>query len=204
MHRPPTLIPTLIPTPTPIPALTLIPAPAPLVARLGPALVAAAFLAWAASHEPAGAVEQPVEFGAPTVLSQQGQRLKVVVPVRSAPDDRATAASFMVRETEVPQGFQPPPAQSFTVMRPAQSDYVLFQSGEIVRSPEVTLLVSVAGDSRSPYRMSLKVPPARSGGDPVAVAGRASDRAQAGRDGGSGVATRRLRGPVGRSDLPPK
>ena len=60
---------------------------------------------------PAGAVEQTVDFGSPTVLSQQGQRLKVVLPVRSALDDRATAASFMVRETEVPQGYQPLPAQ---------------------------------------------------------------------------------------------
>ncbi len=190
MHRPPPQTQTLIPT--------------PLATRLGPTLVATAFLVWATSPGSAAAVEQPVEFGAPTVLSQQGQRLKVVVPVRSAPDDRATAASFMVRETEVPQGFEPPPAQSFTVMRPAQSDYVLFQSGEIVRSPEVTLLVSVAGDSRSPYRMSLKVPPAHGGGDRVAMAGRASDRAQAGRADGSGVATRRLRGPVARTDLPPK
>ena len=109
---------------------------------------------------PAGAVDQTVDFGAPTVLSQQGQRLKVVLPVQSAPDDRATAASFLVRETEVPQGYQALPAQDFTVMRPAMADYVVFQSGDVVTSPEVSLIVSVAGDPRSPYRMDLQVPPA--------------------------------------------
>ena len=90
------------------------------------------------------AVDQTVEFGAPTVTSEQGQRLKVVVPVRSAPDDRATAASFMVRETEVPQGYPAVATGGFTVMRPAKADYVVLQSGEIVNSPEVSLIVSVA------------------------------------------------------------
>ena len=153
--------------------------------------------ACAALSAPAGAVDSTVDFGAPTVLSQQGQRLKVVVPVVSAPGDRATAASFLVRETEVPFGYSALPAQDFTVLRPATANYVVFQSGEAVNSPEVSLIVSVAGDPRSPYRMDLQVPAAS-----------ASRLARAGTSAAPttrrNLATRKLRGPESGANLPPK
>ncbi len=161
------------------------------------ALAVATACALAAS--PAGAVENTVEFGAPTVLSAQGQRLKVVLPVKSAPDDWATAASFMVRETEVPQGHAALPAGDFTVMRPAASDYVVFLSGGVVRAPEVSLIISVAGDPRSPYRMDLQVPQAVTGPAMMGVAGSPGERA-----GPITLPTRRLQGPQGEHDLPPK
>jgi hypothetical protein len=161
------------------------------------ALAVATACAFAAA--PAGAVDNTVEFGAPTVLSAQGQRLKVVLPVKSAPEDWATAASFMVRETEVPQGHEALPAGGFTVMRPAASDYVVFQSAGIVRSPEVSLVISVAGDPRSPYRMDLQVPQTAAAPAMTGVAG-----GQAGRAGRVALPTRRLQGSQGGSDLPPK
>jgi hypothetical protein len=149
------------------------------------------------------AVEQPVEFGAPTVLSQQGQRLKVVLPVRSAPDDeRATAASFLVRETEVEPRYGSVPPEGFTVMRPARADYMVLQSGGVVNAPRISVLMSVAGDPRSPYRMDLDVPPANASNQ-LAMSGARG----VGRWTGSeqaGVATRKLRGPVGDPTLPPK
>lgn len=160
------------------------------------ALAVATACALAASL--AGAVENTVEFGAPAVLSAQGQRLKVVLPVKSARDDWATAASFMVRETEVPQGHAALPAAAFTVMRPAASDYVVFQSGDVVRAPEVSLIISVAGDPRSPYRMDLQVPEAAAA-PALGMAGSPGERA-----GGVTLPTRRLQGPQGESDLPPK
>jgi hypothetical protein len=164
-----------------------------------PAALLTLLAACAVFGSPAGAVEQTVDFGAPTVLSAQGQRLKVVVPVRSAANDWATAASFMVRETEVPQGHAALPADGFTVMRPAASEYVVFQSGDVVRSPEVSLIISVAGDPRSPYRMDLQVPQVAAAQRPTEAAGSiagAVDRAS--------LATRKLRVPEGESDLPPK
>jgi hypothetical protein len=148
---------------------------------------------------PAGAVEQTVDFGSPTVLSQQGQRLKVVLPVRSALDDRATAASFMVRETEVPQGYQPLPAQNFTVMRPPVGDYVVFHSGEVVDAPEVSLIVSVAGDPRSPYRMDLQVPANAESRTTLATPDTLPARARH-----TTLTTRKLRAPEGEANLPPK
>lgn len=170
--------------------------PAPPLFRLTSGAVCAA--CWLLTS-PAAAVEQAVGLGVPRVLSQQGQRLKVMVPVRSAPDDRATAASFLVRETEVPRGYDPLPAQDFTVMRPALTDYVLLQSGDIVESPEVSLVVSIAGDPQSPYRMDLEVPPASASAQrlesaPLARSARANRR----------LMTRQLSHPAGESDLPPK
>lgn len=156
------------------------------------------------------AVDQAVQFGAPSVLSQQGQRLKVMVPVRSAQDDRATAASFLVRETEVPQGYRVVTTSGFTVMRPAKADYVVLQSGEVVDSPEVSLVVSVAGDPRSPYRMDLQVPPSSATGTPMAASSRhgaaasAPTRTRVAAAAGDKPATRKLRGPAGEPGLPPK
>jgi hypothetical protein len=169
------------------------------VARIALAALAAA---WAGS---APAVEQPVEFGAPTVLSQQGQRLKVVLPVRSAPDDeRATAASFLVRETEVEPRYGSVPPEGFTVMRPARSDYMVLQSGSVVNAPRISVLMSVAGDPRSPYRMDLDVPPA-SASDRFAMTGVTGvGRWTGGTGGGRDITTRKLRGPVGEANLPPK
>ena len=169
-------------------------------------LVAAALVLMAMTSRPAHAVDNSVKFGAPTVLSQQGQRLKVLLPVRSAPADRATAASFLVRESEVPQGHTPPAAADFTVLRPAQADYVVLQSAEIVRAPQVALLISVAGDPLSPYRMDLDVPNQGSALTPLAQAGGGEARRAGGRSGsdGSQVRTRKLVGPRGDSTLPPK
>ncbi len=150
------------------------------------------------------AVEQPVEFGAPTVLSQQGQRLKVVLPVRSAPDDeRATAASFLVRETEVEPRFGAVAPEGFTVMRPAQADYMVLQSGDVVNAPRISVLMSVAGDPRSPYRMDLDVPPANASSQLAMSGARGVGRWVGGEQSG-GIATRKLRGPVGDPTLPPK
>ncbi len=169
-------------------------------------LVAAALALTAMTSRPAGAVDSSVKFGAPTVLSQQGQRLKVLLPVRSAPNDRATAASFLVRESEVPQGHTPPVAADFSVQRPAQADYVVLQSAEIVRAPQVALLISVAGDPLSPYRMDLEVPSQGSAMAPLAQAGNGEARRSGSRGAsdGSQVRTRKLTGPRGDSTLPPK
>ncbi len=150
------------------------------------------------------AVEQPVEFGAPMVLSQQGQRLKIVLPVRSAPDDeRATAASFLVRETEVEPNYGSVPPEGFTVMRPAQADYMVLQSGAVVNAPRISVLMSVAGDPRSPYRMDLEVPPASASSQLPMTGARGVGR-WTGAEQQAGIATRKLRGPVGDPTLPAK
>ena len=89
-------------------------------------------------------------------------------------------------------------AGDFTVMRPAASDYVVFQSGDVVRAPEVSLIITVAGDPRSPYRMDLQVPQAAFGTAAIDVAGEPPSRQP------RHLPTRRLHGPRASTDLPPK
>ena len=91
----------------------------------------------------AAAVEYPVNFGEPIVLSEQGQPLKVLLPFDGAPNDRATAVAFLVENTEVPEGFRAPVAKNFTVMRPEASPYVIFHSREDVKAPQIVLTVNV-------------------------------------------------------------
>lgn len=150
---------------------------------------------------PAAAVEQAVTFGTPAVLSQQGQRLKVVVPVRAAANDRATAAAFLVRSANAAPGFAAPDVEGFTVMKPDASPYLILQSDEIVRTPRLTMMISVAGDPQSPYQMDLTIPPATATLAALAVGDgdprRASKAAQR-------TGTRRILTPAGPADLPAK
>lgn len=155
-------------------------------------------LGLSATSLPASAVESPVNFGEPIVLSQQGQRLKVLLPFDTAPNDRATAVAFLVEGAEAPEGYTPPTPARFTVMRPDDSPYVIFHSTEDVNSPTLSLTVSVMGDENSPYQMNLNIPGA---GSPTMLTG--ADGRRAGRMGHNN-SFRKLRGPVGRTDLPPK
>ena len=148
----------------------------------------------------AAAVEYPVNFGEPIVLSEQGQPLKVLLPFDGTPNDRATAVAFLVENTEVPEGFRAPAARNFTVQRPEDSPYVIFHSREDVKAPQIVLTVNVMGDSNSPYQMQLTIPDGTSGRTMLASAdGSQGRRAVLGRN-----AFRRVKGPVAQTDLPPK
>jgi hypothetical protein len=160
-------------------------------------IAAIASLGWG---RPVSAAPEAMTFGAPIVLSARGQRLKVAVPVNEASGERASAAAFMVEETVAAPGHDAPAARGFTVIRPARSAYVVFQSGQIVDSPAVSVKFTVAGDPKSPYLMDLAIPEAEFGRlIPLAKV------ASAGRDAGvSGIGFRRIAGPAPRTDLPPK
>ena len=119
----------------------------------------AALFAMATAHvKPARADEPAIVFGAPTVLSARGQRLKVAVPVNREGRTRLSAASFLIENVQAPEGLAAPDAQGFTVLRPARGAYVVFQSNEVVDAPALSLRFTVAGDPRSPYLMDLRIP----------------------------------------------
>ena len=65
-------------------------------------LAAVAGAGLAAASLPAQAVEYPVNFGEPVVLSERGQPLKVLLPFEGTPNDRASAVAFLVENAEVP------------------------------------------------------------------------------------------------------
>lgn len=142
---------------------------------LGLATGAALFaMATASAPRPARAAEPSLSFGAPTVMSARGQRLKVAIPIRREGGARLSAAAFLIERVEAPTGLEPPAATAFTVLRPARASYVVFQSAEIVDAPALSLRFTVAGDPKSPYQMDLKIPDA--GLVQVASSGRATSR----------------------------
>lgn len=157
--------------------------------------------AWSlATSRPARAGDEARTFGAPTVLSARGQRLKVMVPLTELPAERTSAAAFHVENSQASAGHDAPTPGGFTVMRPVRSSYVVFQSEEVIDAPAVSLTFTVAGDPKSPYLMDLVIPEA-SFGQPVPLARVAA----VGRDAGvSGIGFRRIDGPAPRADLPPK
>lgn len=131
----------------------------PLAARLKHASLATlAALGLASLGLPAAAVEYPITFGDPVVMSAQGQRLKVLLPFHTEIGDRASAMAFMIEKAEVPDGYQAPRADHFVIMRPDSSPYVIFHSAEILDAPNIMLTISVAGDPHSPYQMRVNVP----------------------------------------------
>ena len=140
-------------------------------------LAAVAGAGLAAASLPAQAVEYPVNFGEPVVLSERGQPLKVLLPFEGTPNDRASAVAFLVENAEVPDGFRAPVARNFVIMRPDASPYVIFHSEEDVTAPQILLTVNVMGDPNSPYQMRLSIP--ENGGDRTMMAMAATTDARA-------------------------
>ena len=166
-------------------------------------LAAVAGTGLAAASLPAQAVEYPVNFGEPVVLSERGQPLKVLLPFEGTPNDRASAVAFLVENAEVPDGFRAPVARNFVIMRPDASPYVIFHSEEDVTAPQILLTVNVMGDPNSPYQMRLSIP--ENGGDRTMMAMGGDNGRQGARRGGRGTNSfRKVPAPMARTDLPPK
>lgn len=164
-------------------------------------LAALAAAGLCATSLPASAIESPLHFGDPIVLSQQGQRLKVLLPFRNNPYERVSAVSFLVDKAEVPEGFKAPDSEKFIIMRPDTSPYVILHSAESLRAPNIMLTVSVAGDPDSPYQIRLEIPAESHFGSSGQMAGGESRRYR-GTIGRQGF--RRVPVPAIRNDLPPK
>jgi hypothetical protein len=129
---------------------------------LGP-ILAAALLASSAGL--AGATTSPaqpaLDLGAPSIQSQQGQRLKLMMPFGSAPGEPVSATRFEVVSVHAPPGFPAPAASGFTISKPASRNLVLLQSREAIEAPELTVTVRVADQPEGVQTWKIGVPPAR-------------------------------------------
>jgi hypothetical protein len=103
-----------------------------------------------------------VDLGNASVMSQQGQKLKVAVAYGGELGEKVSAVRFVVDEVNVPAGFSAPPANSLTVLKPANRNVVYVQSTERFDAPNLQLVMRVAGTGGSePTRFNLVVPAAR-------------------------------------------
>jgi hypothetical protein len=129
---------------------------------LGPILAAALLASFAGV---AGATTSParpaLDLGAPSIQSQQGQRLKLMMPFGSAPGEPVSATRFEVVSVHAPPGFPAPAASGFTISKPASRNLVLLQSREAIEAPELTVTVRVADQPEGVQTWKIGVPPAR-------------------------------------------
>jgi hypothetical protein len=105
-----------------------------------------------------GAAVAAVQLGQATVLSQQGQRLKVAVPYGTTPGERVPVLRFSIVDSAVPAGFKEVSPKSFTVSQGENKNVVVFQSREIFSAPSVKLSVRVANQDEIAQIYDLTVP----------------------------------------------
>lgn len=101
-----------------------------------------------------------IDLGEPSVLSQQGQRLRVAIPFGSAPGERIPVTRFSVVSAKALDGESASPdAARFTIAKPERRNVVFVQSAEPVSAPRLRLVVSVAGNPPSSAAFDVDVPP---------------------------------------------
>jgi hypothetical protein len=131
-------------------------------------LLAAALLA-AACGGPAMAQQGELDMGDPSVQSQRGQRLKLVLPFGSAPGERVSPTRFEVVSVRAPEGWQAPDPGTFTISKAARRNLVYLQSRELVDAPELTVAIRVAGQTGDTQTWRFAVPPAQATAAPVSA-----------------------------------
>ena len=124
------------------------------IKQLKPLMLVASVLATLASPPAVAAIQ----LGEASVLSQQGQRLKIAVPYGSAPGERVPLLRFTVDQMSVPAGFKAPSPRSMTMSQSENRNMVILQSREVFDAPSVNLTIKVANQSGGTQAYELKVP----------------------------------------------
>jgi hypothetical protein len=120
------------------------------------------------SLAPFGMAHSAVDIGEASVISQQGQRLKVAVTYASAPGERVPVTRFSVSEVSSESTGQVPKADQFTISQPATRNVLYLQSKEIVKIDKLKLVMVAADSPGKNVVFDLLVPPAKSAAQEVA------------------------------------
>lgn len=130
----------------------------PVTITQGTKICAAALLSLASLQ--ANAV---VDLGDASVLSQQGQRLKVAVVYGSSPGERVPVTRFAVAEVSADSSTTPAPkAELFSISAPEKRNIIYLQSREVVRTDKVQIVLTAADTPGKKVVYDLIVPPAKS------------------------------------------
>jgi hypothetical protein len=103
-----------------------------------------------------------VDLGDASVLSQQGQRLKVAVVYGSGPSERVPVTRFSVAEVRSNDSSAAPKAELFTISAPEKRNIIYLQSREIIRTDKIQLVMTSADSPSKKVIYDLIVPPAKS------------------------------------------
>jgi hypothetical protein len=102
-----------------------------------------------------------IDMGDASVLSMQGQRLRVAVPYGSVPGQRVPVMSISVASVEVPEGHTVPAAAAFVISKPEHRNVIFLQSREAVTAPNLKLVLKVANSDTPQVAYDIAVPPMR-------------------------------------------
>jgi hypothetical protein len=130
---------------------------APAPAKVSVALLTSALLSLASFNTIAA-----IDLGDASVLSQQGQRLKVAVVYGSGPSERVPVTRFTVAEVRADGQTPAPKAELFTISAPEKRNVFYLQSKEIVRTDKIQIVMTAADTPGKKVVYDLIVPPAKS------------------------------------------
>jgi hypothetical protein len=116
-----------------------------------------------------GGLPQTISMGEASVMSQQGQRLKIAVPYGSDVGDKISLLRFEVQSVDAGSGQSAPSARGFTISKPEHRNVIFLQSAETVNTSNLKLVLAVAGSPGKRIEYEIAVPPA-SATVPVALA----------------------------------
>jgi hypothetical protein len=104
---------------------------------------------------------QGIDLGDASVMSQQGQRLKIAVPYGSDVAEKFPLLRFEVQSVEAGEGQSAPSARGFTISKPENRNVIFLQSAETITAPNLKLVLAVAGSPGKLVAYDINVPPAR-------------------------------------------
>jgi hypothetical protein len=117
---------------------------------------------------PFSVAHSAVDIGEASVISQQGQRLKVAITYASAPGERVPVTRFSVSDVSSESTGEVPKANQFTISQPATRNVLYLQSKEIVKIDKLKLTMVAADTPGKNVVFDLLVPPAKSAAQEVA------------------------------------
>jgi hypothetical protein len=126
--------------------------------KLSP-IILACFSACIAFSSPAFSV---VDLGDASVMSQQGQRLKIAVVYGSAPGERVPVTRFSINEISTEGNEAAPSAAQFSISKPANRNIFYLQSTDIVNVSKLKLVMTSADAPDKRVIYNLVVPPYKS------------------------------------------
>jgi hypothetical protein len=145
----------------------------PAIARKNPktASVLASLLrltavSWAllATAQAQAVTDQGIDMGDASVMSQQGQRLKIAVPYGSNVGEKFPLLRFEVKSVEAAEGQSAPSARGFTISKPENRNVIFLQSQEPITTSNLKLVLAVAGSPGKLVAYDIAVPPASATG----------------------------------------
>lgn len=120
---------------------------------------------------------QAIDLGDASVLSQQGQNLRVAVPFGSAPGAHISVTRFSVLAAEAPPGEFAPAPSDFVIAKAPRRNVVFFTAPPAFTGSALRLTVAVSDPAGSRVTYDLRVPPFRA--TPAGVVDEPADPAPA-------------------------